>query len=128
MKDDAPTGLSALTWGVYDGYDNATAGFDYGDKDGVDIILPSEAMSGASIMVTTCLFVLAGDLNDDCKVDFMDLKVLPEQWLQPPGLPSADIWPSGGDDMVNFEDFSVMAESWLIDCQANPANPACVPK
>jgi hypothetical protein len=75
-KEDAPTGPSALTWGVYDGYDNATAGFDYGDKDGLDVILPSEAMSGASINVCP-----AGDLDGDCDVDFKDLAILANNWL-----------------------------------------------
>jgi hypothetical protein len=51
VKDDAPTGLSALTWGVYDGYDNATAGFDYGDAAFADIILLDSKMSGVSINV-----------------------------------------------------------------------------
>jgi hypothetical protein len=46
--------------------------------------------------VSDCMFILAGDLNDDCKVD--------------------------------FQDFAVMAENWLIDCQAYPSDPACVPK
>jgi hypothetical protein len=75
-----------------------------------------------------CAYRLAGDLNDDCVVDFMDLKVLCEQWLQPPGLPSADIWPAGGDNTVNFQDLAIMANNWLIDCYEDPANPACVPK
>ncbi|MDD5326355.1 MAG: hypothetical protein PHY02_00905 [Phycisphaerae bacterium] len=44
----------------------------------------------------SCTFVLAGDMDDDCKVDFYD--------------------------------FAIMAENWLIDCQANPSDPACVPK
>jgi len=43
-----------------------------------------------------CDFVLPGDMNDDCRVD--------------------------------FSDFAVMAENWLIDCTANPSSPACVPK
>jgi hypothetical protein len=51
VKDDAPTGLSAITWGVYDGHNNATAGFDYGDSDFVDVILLDSQMSGASIDV-----------------------------------------------------------------------------
>jgi hypothetical protein len=75
------------------------------------------------------MFILAGDLNDDCKVDFMDLKVLCEQWLQPPGLPSADIAPSpSGDGIVNFQDFAVMAANWLVVCDTNSSDPACVPK
>jgi hypothetical protein len=48
------------------------------------------------IGVPSCLFNLAGDLNDDCKVD--------------------------------FRDFAYMAENWLIDCDTNPSDPACVPK
>lgn len=43
-----------------------------------------------------CLFDLAGDLNNDCKVD--------------------------------FSDFAVMAANWLIDCNIDPNDPACVPK
>jgi hypothetical protein len=43
-----------------------------------------------------CEYVLTGDLNDDCKVDFYDFKIL--------------------------------ADNWLIDCNLNPENPACVPK
>jgi hypothetical protein len=52
VKADAPVGLSALTWGVYVGGDNATSGFDYGDKDFVDVILLDSEMSGASINIT----------------------------------------------------------------------------
>jgi hypothetical protein len=40
--------------------------------------------------------VLAGDLNNDCKVDFSDL--------------------------------AIMASHWLIDCDLNPSDPACIPK
>jgi hypothetical protein len=43
-----------------------------------------------------CTFNLAGDLNDDC--------------------------------IVNFIDFAVMANNWLVDCIENPDNPDCVPK
>jgi hypothetical protein len=76
-----------------------------------------------------CMFVLAGDLNGDCRVDFKDLAILVNQWLQSPGSPSADIAPSpSGDGRVNFQDFAVMAANWLIDCDTNPSDPACVPK
>ncbi|MBL7187601.1 MAG: hypothetical protein ISS70_14865 [Phycisphaerae bacterium] len=43
-----------------------------------------------------CLYQLAGDLNDDCRVDFLD--------------------------------DTIMAESWLIDCNLNPEKPACIPR
>jgi hypothetical protein len=51
VKADAPVGLTDLTWGVYDGFDNATAGFDYGDMDFVDVILDSSDTIGASINI-----------------------------------------------------------------------------
>ena len=54
VKADAPLGPSALTWGMYDGNDNATAGFDYGDADFIDIILPESALTGTSITVEEC--------------------------------------------------------------------------
>ncbi|MCK4997875.1 MAG: PEP_CTERM-anchored TLD domain-containing protein, partial [Anaerohalosphaera sp.] len=31
------------------------------------------------------------------------------------------------DCKVDFEDFALMASSWLIDCAMNPSDPACVP-
>jgi hypothetical protein len=47
-------------------------------------------------------------------VDFKDLGILIGQWLQSPGIPSADIAPSpNGDGIVNFLDFAVLAQHWL---------------
>jgi hypothetical protein len=89
--------------------------------DGLSIRLTSANVGQVNLIAMQ----LVGDLNSDCKVDAADLKILSEQWLQPPGLPSADIWPSGGDNAVNFHDLAVMANNWLIDCQADPLNPAC---
>ncbi len=43
-----------------------------------------------------CLYQLVGDLNDDCRVDYLD--------------------------------DAIMAENWLIDCNLDPENPACIPK
>jgi hypothetical protein len=60
------------------------------------------------------LGIFAGDINHDGKVDFEDLKILTDQWLQPPGSPSADIAPlPSGDGIVNFLDFAILAQSWL---------------
>jgi hypothetical protein len=32
------------------------------------------------------------------------------------------------DCKVDFSDFAIMASRWLIDCDLNPEDPACVPK
>ena len=56
-----------------------------------------------------------GDLNCDDMVDYNDLAVLAEQWLQQRGYPPyAYIAPAtNGDAMVNFLDFASVAEYWL---------------
>jgi hypothetical protein len=53
------------------------------------------------------------DFDTSGLVDFEDLRILANQWLQPPGNPSADIapWPSV-DGTVNFLDFEALAEDW----------------
>jgi len=56
---------------------------------------------------------IAGDISEDGKVNYEDLGVLADQWLQPPGTPSADIAPSPVDGLVNFLDFAVLAKHWL---------------
>lgn len=49
----------------------------------------------------------------DGVVDFSDLAVLAEQWLGPPGDPSADVAPQpDGDGIVNFLDFAQLVENW----------------
>jgi len=32
------------------------------------------------------------------------------------------------DCKVDFSDFALMASHWLIDCDLNPENPACIPE
>jgi rhamnogalacturonyl hydrolase YesR len=53
---------------------------------------------------------LQGDINGDGKVDFKDLKILTDNWLD--NWPTADIFPPEGDGIVNFLDFAVLAEDW----------------
>ncbi|HIJ52212.1 MAG TPA: polysaccharide deacetylase family protein [Planctomycetes bacterium] len=55
----------------------------------------------------------SADFNCDGTVYFDDLEVLDSQWLQPPGILSADIAPELGDGIVNFLDFAVLAHDWL---------------
>ena len=65
------------------------------------------------------------DINDDGEVDFEDLAVLAEQWLGPPGTPSADIAPQpDGDGTVNLLDFAELASFWLT-CN-DPQDVNCV--
>ena len=55
-----------------------------------------------------------GDITGEGVVGFEDLRILAEQWLQAPGIPSADIAPPpDGDGKVNMLDFALMAENWM---------------
>ncbi len=56
---------------------------------------------------------LSGDINEDGQVNYEDLQAIANQWLQPPGIPSADIAPSPVDGFVNFLDFAILAKDWL---------------
>jgi hypothetical protein len=53
-----------------------------------------------------------GDFDIDCDVDFADFAFLAGQWLQPPGVPSADIAPPG-DGIVDMDDLGVLVDNWL---------------
>ena len=55
------------------------------------------------------------DLYHDYHVDLFDFAVLASQWLQAPGVPSADIAPDSGDGVVDINDLAVLAAHWL-DC------------
>ena len=58
-----------------------------------------------------------GDLNLSGTVDYLDVSTLADQWLQAPSIPTADIAPNGGDGIVNFKDFAVLAQHWLEGVQ-----------
>ncbi|MHC4062472.1 MAG: hypothetical protein ACYSR6_12850, partial [Planctomycetota bacterium] len=60
---------------------------------------------------------LAADLNEDGLVNFLDFAILAGQWLQEPGIPSADIAPPpAGDNIVNALDLSAFVDQWLRSC------------
>jgi O-glycosyl hydrolase len=71
---------------------------------------------------------LTSDLNGDCYVDYEDLKIIADNWLRtdctaPDNCGGADFGPTDG--VVNFLDFSTLAEQWLW-CN-NPQDPNCTP-
>ena len=53
------------------------------------------------------------DFEPDGDVDFADLAVLAQQWLDTQDL-SADIYPAAGDGIVNMLDFAEFAKHWLL--------------
>lgn len=56
---------------------------------------------------------LLGDINGSGRVDFTDIGLLVEQWLQSPPL-NSQYWADINDDAkVNFADFAKIAEEWL---------------
>ncbi len=52
------------------------------------------------------------DIDGDGDIDFVDYAILASQWLEEPGLPSADIAPPGGDNIVDGLDLGVLADNW----------------
>jgi len=61
------------------------------------------------------------DINGDLKVDMFDYAILASQWQQEPCVPSADIAPEGGDEIVDMNDLSFLVENWLWYVDANEA-------
>jgi len=57
------------------------------------------------------------DLTGDCKVDYSDLIVFSEQWLDSPGCVgnAAGCADLAGNDGVDSGDFALLAQSWLED-------------
>ena len=75
------------------------------------------------ILESICVSFPVADFNADCVVDFLDFAILGSQWLQSPGIPSADIAPELPDDFVDTLDLTVLATEWL-DCNLDPQS-AC---
>ena len=55
---------------------------------------------------------LPADLNYDCYVDWFDLELLVEQWLQGPPVEKYDLF-EDNKNIVDFRDYAVLANSWL---------------
>jgi hypothetical protein len=74
-----------------------------------------------------CPYILEGDINYDCVVDFYDYTLLADQWHGSCSYPywcdEADIDQSTAVDLM---DLYLLAQNWLIDCQQTPSDPQCV--
>jgi serine protease len=60
-------------------------------------------------------FFEEGDFNKDWNIDIEDLQILLTYWLQ--NRASIDIYPDGGDGIIDFFDFAKFADIWIV---ANP--------
>ena len=54
-----------------------------------------------------------GDFGCPDGVDMRDFAILGAQWRQPPGEPSADIAPDGGNGIVDWFDLAALVDNWL---------------
>jgi hypothetical protein len=59
-----------------------------------------------------CHSLSPADFDCNFKVTFLDFGVFANQWLQPPGDPSADIAPPKG--IVSWEDLALFTQDWLL--------------
>jgi hypothetical protein len=75
------------------------------------LVATRDSISGYTIIssVVPDPMTLKTDINGDLLVNIDDLVYLGEQWLNVPASPSADIYPNGGDGMVNLSDFAAFA-------------------
>ena len=72
----------------------------------------NEDSNGLKYAYAYCGYLLSGEINDDCEIDFDDFALMASDWI----------------DSFNFDDLAVMVKNWLIDCDKTPGNPACIPK
>ena len=55
----------------------------------------------------------AGDLNGDCRIDFLDVQIFSEQWLEPSGSSVEVIYADlDGADGVNMSDLALLVRDW----------------
>jgi len=55
----------------------------------------------------------AGDLNGDCRIDFLDVQLLTGQWLEPSGSdPETSYADLDGADGVNMSDLALLVGNW----------------
>jgi len=76
------------------------------------ISLLSLALIISMVGSTAAQLYLAGDLNEDQRVDFEDIRILGRQWLDPDCLASVCTADLDGTDGVNMADFALLSKNY----------------
>ncbi len=80
------------------------------------ILLPLTIL--CACWTTTASAYPAGDINEDWKVDFVDLQLLVSEWRNTPdcfGVLGSECSDISGDVKVNLVDFFLIANKWMTD-------------
>jgi len=81
-----------------------------------DVVATGETMQqmSSTVVLLEPEGLASGDITGEGVVDIDDLARMADDWLQSGSL--ADIYPAPpyGDDIVNFQDFAILAENWLL--------------
>lgn len=94
---------------------------------GGDGIIDSRDFSALSThwLKRSCPGSLVTDFTNDCKVDLEDLMVFSESWMSAQvdahWNHRCDVAPSGGDGLINNQDFSVFSTLWVRISCPNPS-------
>jgi hypothetical protein len=77
--------------------------------------------------IRPCPYILQGDINGDCIVDFYDYVLLANEWRNPSSAPYwADETDINQNTSVDLIDLDLLTQNWLIDCQQTPSDPQCI--
>lgn len=113
-----PNRVRLPSLGVHEHWNNATSqqySRNLGTGNGIELVT-SAALS--------CSAQIAGDVNQDCEVNYEDLQIIAENWLTP--QTEARFGDLNGDGTVNFKDFALMAADWA-KCNVQPSTGCHVP-
>ncbi len=93
-----------------------TTSYSFSDTVTVGNIISQNPTGGTSVIAgssveTEISLGFRGDLNDDGSVDLADVRIMADEWTT--AGTQADIEPVGGDGLVDFRDFAVLALNWL---------------
>lgn len=81
------------------------------------LVLPLRVTVTCTLTISGCINerrcrpdLFAGDVDGDCAVDGRDLKTMTGKWLDIGCC--EDLYK---DDKVNFKDYAILADSWLVE-------------